>query len=540
MSSRKDVGIPQRRARQITRKIVRKPSKGLNNLDSPSLINDKEFSQIQNMEYAEGGVIRKRSGTTQVLDSLTAAKGLATFTTEAYRHICTVDDGDFKYTTTGSWTADTTVSFYTGGEIDYTQARDELFIWDGNSGGAVWTGTALSRPGTIPKAKFSIYYDNVQIASGVTGQPNRLYISANDDASMFTRSTDELDDATEVPGATVFTDATSPYAQFIDVRKNDGDKITGLSRYQDVVLVFKERSIYQLAFDESGQPSIALITGSTGCVGHKSIEAVENDVYFLSREGIRVIGNEPNFFTSIRTNLLSIRIQDTIDSINAEYYTKCNAHYFDDKYILSVPTADENIDTAIVYDRRFQAWTIWKDFNSSGFIRYVDSSNSEYLYFVDADGTKVNKLTPGTYNDNGNPIEAFCVSKNFDGNTPDITKFFTDIGLIFRKVNGQLEITIYEDSGTSVGSVVLAQGAVDGMGLLPLGMQTLGLGTGETSEDITFTDEPYRVVTNLTTKAIKYKLYNNRLNENFVLLGHVWAYYPYTHFLYDSSRKLYI
>lgn len=537
MSSRKVDALPQRQARQITRKYIANPSKGLNNLVSPSLIDDREFSQSQNMEYDEGGVARKRNGYTSVTAALTAAKGLGSFVTETYRHIVSIDNGVFNYSTGSSWTPVATVSFTASAQNSFTQARDIFYVWNGVEGGATWDGATLARPGTMPKAKFALFYNDVHIAAGVAGQPNRLYISNTADASDFTNAATTLNNSTEVPGATVFSGTG---AQFIDVRKNDGDKITGLGRFQDVVIVFKERSVYQLSFDDTGNPTISAITGSTGCVSHKTIENVENDLYFLSREGVRVLGNEPNFFTSIRTNLLSIRIQTEIDSINNEYFEKCNAHYFDNKYILSVPTTSSSIARTFVYDRRFQAWSVWTNFNANAYIKFVDTTNTEFLYFLDDGGIQCYKVTPGTFNDNGSAIEAFLVSKAFDLNAPDITKYFTDLGFIFRRITGQIDISVYLDGGVELGTTTLSQGAVDGMGLIPLGMQILGLGTQETSDTIIFSDAPERVIVNSNSRTIKFKLYNNRINENFVLLGYILAYYPFSHFFFDSSRKLYL
>lgn len=537
MSTRKQTTIPQRRNRQISRLVVMNPSKGTNNLVSPALINDKEFSQSLNIEYDEGGVSRKRNGYTQVLDDLTDARGLGVFVTESVRHICTIDSGTFKYATTSSWTSVGTVSFTADAEYVFTQARNMFFIWNGIEGGATWDGSTLARPGTMPKAKFALYFQGVHLAAGVDGQPNRLYISTVTDAGDFTNAATTLHDATEVPGATVFAGTG---ANFVDIRPNDGDRITGISRFQDLVIVYKERSIYQFSFDDAGIPLVSPVSGSTGCVSHRSIENVENDVYFLSREGIRVLGNEPNFFTAIRTNVLSVRIQPTLDSINPTYYAKCNAHYFDNKYILSTPTTSNDISSTLVYDRRFQAWSVWNNFNANAYVRFVDSQNREFLYFLDDDGTKVYRVTPGTYNDNGSAINAFLVSKSFDMDNPDILKYFTDIGLVFRRLIGQVGITIYVDSGTLLGSGTLAQGSSDGMGLVPLGMQILGEGTGIMSEDSVFADEPQRIVVNTNSRTIKFRIENNRNNEGFVFLGYIIAFYPYTHFNFDSSKKIYL
>ncbi len=529
--------LPRRRTRNISRLVVRNPSKGTNNLVSPSLIDDKEFSDALNIQYDEGGVARKRDGYVTVGAALTAAKGLGMYVTESLRHLITIDNGTFKYRTTGAWTSVATISYTAVAEVAFTQARSKLYIWNGTEGGSEWDGTTLSRPGTMPKASWGIFYQNLHIVSGVDGQRNRLYISSTSDASDFTNAATTLHNSTEVPGATVFAGTG---ANFIDVRKDDGDRITGLGRFQDLVIVFKERSIYELSFDASSNPIITPITGATGCVSHKSIENVENDLYFLSREGIRVLGNEPNFADAIRTNVLSIRIQPSMDSINPQNYSKANAHYFENKYFLAVPTTTSSIMRTIVYDRRFQAWSLWDNFNANAFVQFVDTTNRAYLYFLDDAGTQVFQYSAGTYSDNGVAINAYLVSKAFDLGNPDIMKYFSDIGLIFRRVSGQLSISVYADDGLLFGTATLGQGSNDGMGLIEIGLQVLGEGAGDTSETSTFADIPERVVVGSNSQTIKFKIQNDRVDEGFVFLGFILAFYPSTHFNFPSENKIYV
>lgn len=529
--------LPRRRTRNISRLVVRNPSKGTNNLVSPSLIDDKEFSDALNIQYDEGGVARKRDGYVTVGTALTAAKGLGMFVTESVRQLVTIDSDTFKYRTTGGWTSVTSITYTPGAEVGFTQARNKLYVWNGTNGGSHWDGSTLSRPGTMPKASFAIWYQSLHIAAGVAGQPNRLYISATADASDFTNAATTLMDSTEVPGATVFAGTG---ANFIDVRKDDGDRITGLGRFLDLVIVFKERSIYELSFDSSSNPIITPITGATGCVSHKSIESVENDLYFLSREGIRVLGNEPNFADAIRTNVLSVRIQTSVDAINKLSYPKANAHYFENKYFLAVPTTTSSVERTIVYDRRFQSWSLWDNFNANAFVQFVDTNNIAYLYFLDDDGTQVYQYQAGTYSDNGVAINAYFISKAFDLGNPDIIKYFSDIGLIFRRLTGQLSVSIYTDDGLLFGTATLGQGSNDGMGLLELGLQVLGEGTGDTSETSTFADTPLRVVVGTNSRTIKFKITSDRINEGFVFLGFILAFYPSSHFNFDSENKIYV
>lgn len=550
-----DTKIPSKKTKAPQRLVVMNPSKGLNNLVSPSLIDNREFSDLMNVEYDEGGVIRKRSGYATAGDALTAAKGLGVYSTESSNKMVTVDGTTLKYRTTGNWSSATGDTFTTGKETSFTQARLKLYVWNGTDGGATFDGSAVSRPGTMPKAKFSVYYQNKHIASGVEGQPSRLYISNLTNASDFTVTTggtqpqpDNTNDAENgnpnVPGATVFAGTPAlTEANVIDIRKNDGDKITGLAVFQDVLIVFKERSIYQVTFDSSGNPTVTPITYATGCVSHKSIVNVENDVYFMSREGMRVLGNEPQFFAAIRTQVLSIRVQPVVDAINKAQYALCNAVYFDNKYIMAHPTGSStSIAKCLVYDRRFQAYTVWTSFNAQDMVKFINTDNQENLYFLDTAGTQVYKRVAGTYNDNNAAIEAYIVSKAQDLGNPDITKFWVDIRLIFRRLSGQVTLTVYSDDGITVGTATIGSGATRGMGLNMLGSFQLGDDGEDTSSDnvSTFVDNPQSIGLNLDSRTMKYKIYNNRVNENFVLLGTVYAYYPKSHFVFDSSRKIYL
>lgn len=554
MSRRSNTEIPAKKVKPPQRLVVMNPSKGLNNLVSPSLIDNKEFSDMQNMEYDEGGVIRKRAGYVAAGNALTAARGLGTFSTESSNYMVTIDGTQLKYRTTGNWSTATGDTFTAAKDTAFTQARLKLFIWNGSDGGAYFDGSAVTRPGTMPKAKFSVYYQNKHIAAGVDGQPSRLYISNLTNAADFTVTTggtqpqpDSTNDSENgnpnVPGATVFAGTPAlTEANVLDIRKNDGDKITALGVFQDVLIVFKERSIFQVTFDSSGNPTVTPVTYATGCVSHKSVVNIENDISFMSREGHRVLGNEPQFFTAIRTQVLSIRIQPSMDAINKQYYSRCNGVYFDNKYILAYPVGSSTISKTMTYDRRFQAYSLWTNFNAQAMVRYIDTSNNEDLYFLDDGGTQVYKRVTGTYNDNGAAIEAYIVSKAQDLGNPDITKFWVDLRLIFRRLSGQITFTVYQDDGVTVGTAVIGTISSRGMGLNMLGTVILGV-DGETPTTTTtssFIDNPQSIGLNLDSRTIKYKIYNNRVDENFVLLGTIYAYYPKSHYVFDSSSKIYL
>lgn len=546
MSSRKVRNLPGRRVRPISRQAVFNPAKGVNNYGAPNLIDNREWADLLNIQFDESGVVRKRMGYSSYSSALTAANGIGTLNTTTLSQICTIDNGSFKFSTGTSWTTSSSISFSAAKQVTMTQCRDSLYIWNGTEGGAKWTGTTLTRPGTMPRAKFSVWYNSYQICSGVDTQPHRVYFSRLQDESVFTNnfSHTTLNDSTQVPGATVFNN-TSNDAQFIDVNPGDGDRVTGLGIFSNILIIFKERSIYQFTIAASGTlsiPDLLPITRAAGCVSHKSIVPVENDLYFLSREGVRVIGNEANYFNAIRTNILSRPIQPLIDAMKTSELEKANAIYFDNEYIITIPDSSGTINKTIVYNREFKAWSIWSNINSDTLAVFKDSSSNYNLLFLPTTGTQVFKFTPGVYSDNNQPISSYILSKVFDFGNPDITKYFVDLGLMFRTISGAVDIEVYTEGNVLFGGTAGIGGnpVTDGMGMTMLGYTILGEGGGTSNTVSAFADEVRRVVINTNSTSIRFKISNSNNNENFVLLGYIHAFYPYGHFLFDSTNKIYL
>lgn len=533
--------VPRRKKRDIKRVLAINPSKGLNNLVSSTLIDNKEMSELMNMRFDEGGVLRKRGGIKTIGDTLTAAKGLGVLSTESVNYPVTIDGTGLKYFNGSSWQSATGATFTTGKDTTFTQVRDVLYVWNGTDGGTEWdgTGTGVSRPGTMPKAKFAIFYRDYHIAAGVEGQPNRIFISDVDDGSAFTVASapPTLNNSTEVPGATVFSGTA---ANFVDIRKNDGDEITGLAIFKDILIIFKRSSIFQLTFDENGDPIITPITNATGCVSHKSIDSVENDVYFLSPDGLRVLGNEANYFDAIRTNVISIKVDPTIDTINRLYQTKVNSIYFKNQFIMAYPTSGSEITNCLVFDKRFGAFTVWDTITPDSMIEWFDDSNEKHLYYIDQGGTQMYEYVEGQLNDNGAAINAYLTSKSQDLGNIDLTKRFVDLGLAFRKLTGQVDVTIYLDGDISAGSVVLGSGSEAGIGLVALGLEMLGVGGDDGTDSGVASDEVLRVIINRNSRTLKFKIQNNRADEDFVFLGNIYGVYAQSHFLFDSSKKIYL
>lgn len=540
------------------------PSRGLNLLIADILSNDKEATLgTKNIEYVEGGAARKRMGYQTTGSGLsTAPKGLGQFISEAANYPITSDAGVLKKYQSGGWsTLAGAVTLDTTADITLTSLFQKTYAWDGVNGGVVFDGTTVTRPGTMPKAKFSVIYKGYHVASGVDGQPFRLYFSPIAEPSRFTRAAAvggggiELNDATNVPGATVFTGDNTPQA--IDINKNDGQKVTGLGFFQDVLIVFKENSIYQLYFNTSGSFVVERISSSYGAVCHGAIASVENDCYFLTDKGVYVLGNEPNYYASIRTNELSSRIKNLLQQINPAQYRKCRAYYYDDRYFLSVPLGQSTTCNAmIVYDRRFYAWAYWTNVNANDMLAFKDKDGDgkTHFYFTEYGSASMCEFVPGLYSDKGAAIEATFITRAFEGKALDREKYWYVIRPIFRLTTGTVQVSFITENGTvgrpaSVAPVLTGGIGVDQFGNILLGTSQqdtytdgdLGISGSSGSSSSSETDSThaiYDIGIGIDARTMKVKFTNNGINETFTLLGWILLYQEKDHSRFDGNYTI--
>lgn len=538
------VRIPRRRTpARLPEITVNNPGRGLNNLVSDTLIRNEEASDLNNVSFVESGCISKSAGIQSVGSGLSNnPKGLGTFYTVAgNKYLLTVDGTSLKYLNGNTWTAISGAAFTSGKEVTFTQCDNNLYVWNGfEAGCSVDSSLNLSRLTTAPTASFSIWYQSYQIASGVSSKPNRLYISDNTtNPGDFTNASGTLSTSTEVPGATSFVGTN---AQFIDINPGDGDKITGLAKFQGLVIIFKERSIYQLQFSTATTPTpvVTQISQATGAVSHKSIDNVENDVFYLSRKGYYVLGNEPNFLNTIRSNELSSRINPIIQTINPAQADNAASIFSDFKFYTSFATGGNTYNNqTLIYDRRYLAWSRVDYMDANAWAEFIDTNGQKHLYFADDNQAKVYEVVEGSYSVDGTPINSYWISKSFDANNFDEYKRWLDVTILFRQISGSVTVTFYADNDQVVKSTSISADTdyTGSIGTTLMGDPIFG-GTGTTSSTSTTNNVPYRFKVNSKSRTLKIKISNNNDNQNFIVLGFVISYVPYNRQSWPSSLKI--
>lgn len=238
---------------------------------------------------------------------------------------------------------------------------------------------------------------------------------------------------------------------FIDVSKNDGQKITGLIVFKNSLLVFKEESIYQFEFSTSGLPQVTQVNPAVGCIAPRSIVAVENDVFFASRRGVFTLGNEPGFaFDVLRTNELSAKVRSVYQSIESEYMkniaavyaTKANTNLVIFAY---TPAGDTRNKSALVYDRERMAWYKWSNIHANCWVSYTDSTGDVRVLYGDDSSGYVKEILTGS-DDFGSAITATATLKAIDFDEGlDRYKKLKDVSVVMRQPTGNVTMSILKD-----------------------------------------------------------------------------------------------
>jgi hypothetical protein len=343
--------------------------------------------------------------------------------------------------------------------------------------------------------------------SGDSTNPSRLYYSG---------------------AGTQIDDFSTAYSGgWVDISKNDGDSITAFDYFQNVIIVFKHRSIWRFSFTSTGLPQVELLTNEVGCESFRTVKIVDNDLWFVGKKDGRVvimsIGNVPNYFNSIRTVERSLKISSGsyLDSANLAQITNSCAYYFRNLYIVCLANGSSTTnDRCYVYDSRFGAWLgYWDGIPANNFFTYSDSSGTEDLFYSSETSGYVVKMFTGT-DDNGTAVTWQILTKNFMQKYFDQYKIYRNPVLWFKDVtNGVITGYVVNDGIFSSGSFKVTP-IVSGIGAgydMP-GLVIAGDSEGA-STSVTNSDQPTELLYNKVARSIKFQLQDDGSTSDFKFLG---------------------
>lgn len=287
-----------------------------------------------------------------------------------------------------------------------------------------------------PKAQYIKRFQDRLVFAGIVGEPSKVLISGR------------------VPNQEKFDLANG--GNFINIEPDAGDNISGIEVFSDRIVVFKQKSIWQitLSLEQIGNffittPILRLITASTGCIAPRSIVPVENDIYFLSRRGINSLGYESGFaIDTLRSNEISVKVRPFFKTLSPTQKMGATATYSDFKYIISFP----GLDRTMVFDRERLSWIGPWTTDANVYETFYDENNEEHLLFGRDDSALVDEFSENLTTDKGVAIATILRTRQEDFGDWSLFKTIIDIFTQFRNISGSVsaDITLEQRSGSVI------------------------------------------------------------------------------------------
>lgn len=283
--------------------------------------------------------------------------------------------------------------------------------------------------GLPPKGKYITSFRNQMIIGGKIDEQNTVFYSDIESPEYF------------------------PVLNRFDVNTVAGDKVTGVAPNNEVLAIFKDKSIFVLSGNLAENTfRVDQITNDIGCIAHHSIKEVRGMLFFLSDVGPRkmVGGQIPVALGESVDNALVSRIDPIFEQINVsadELWVLKRACAVNDrmkeKYLLFIPcetvhVGDKSANSfskVYAYDYSRDAWLEWNNMNmASGVIETGDD-----LYWLEKQYSTYSTSTRNVlyrrhktdteydYQDNDQPIDFFYSSQWETLGEPSVMKKFLNV-----------------------------------------------------------------------------------------------------------------
>lgn len=224
------------------------------------------------------------------------------------------------------------------------------------------------------------------------------------------------------PGSAVVWGANN----YVDLFPNDGESITGLVTWRDLVFAFKGSRFfvfYGTSTDSTGNPifNYRPIDTGIGCASVRGACAGTDAVYFVNRRGVyRTTGGIPELISSVLDPIFlgSPSAFFASSALNVAQISKVDVSWGNERLYVSYPSGSATTnDRTLVYDPHTGIWTLW-DLTVHSLTTIRVSSGQEEIWFG-TPGALVNRFGSAYTTDNGTAITSRYRSGFSDLGTPD-------------------------------------------------------------------------------------------------------------------------
>lgn len=463
--------------------------KGLNLFTRDTMLKENEAPTAYNVWATGKNSVEKRPGIVKLctIAGGNPIDGLGTYYNGTDRQLLAMSGGVVYTVQTGTATAVSAAPasanvFTSGNRTDWCQAGGKLFVANGVEPIRQYDGTTIRPQTNAIVAKYMIFYKSCLWAAGnpTAGNGTRLYRSGSD-ANI---------------GNFTYDVTANPLATSVYVSQSDGQDLKGFFKHQDYLYPVKERSLWRASVGTDTYQLITneLVDPARGCDSHFSIDTVDNDNFMFNEAGVYATGYEPNILDQIRTNIVSLRIENRLDQIQKSRLDDTVGIYYDNHYYLSYTSGGGTYnDTIMVYDRQRLGWWEFQVSDASGnltgancFSDYKDVNGQTRLYFGSTTDGSIYYFDDTVKQDDGWTIITDFKTGKWSYKDYSQMKFFYQAMIYFGKTPGRPTVNVYVD-GQLAATVTVAVGSSGyaGIGIDSIGVSKVGVEGGSLEIDDT-------------------------------------------------------
>lgn len=258
--------------------IVRDLSPGLETTKTPTDISDGAAQDLLNVDLANGSIQKRAGSVVLSSSSLGGFNAPVRFvweyiTNSGNRFIVSASSSTlFKSSDGGvnNSVLTSTMGFTTNSQYCAVNAFGKMRLTDGTTSWMTFDGTNFAASTATPTGSECAFFANRIWTAHTAIDSSTLDTSGLNDPEMWTH---------------VSTDTSS--SQTFQIRPNSGQVIRCLKPYHDRLLIFEDNSLDALVLNDDGLTfQLIPVSNTIGTLQCKSVVERENDVIFLSRDGV--------------------------------------------------------------------------------------------------------------------------------------------------------------------------------------------------------------------------------------------------------------
>lgn len=237
------------------------------------------------------------------------------------------------------------------------------------------------------------------------------------------------------------------YGEFnvIDIDPDDGESVTGLINFGDVLIATKTNSTYIITTVDGFSFRTQAISREHGSRSHASMKAAEGRAFWFGGD---------NFYETDGSTVRAIgdeKMRTTVDAVNPADYERVTAAIDESLgwYLAVLPT----LGKIVCFNYRTRVWTTFtfrladNSLGAPTFIAdFIDSDERAVLYcnLAGGDADSVFQFNSGN-TDDGRPIECSLTSKYFGFSEEQELKVVGDITFQVTPVAGYMNVSLLRD-----------------------------------------------------------------------------------------------